>query len=148
MGLINEVLHKRLGFHIALLVFQKIDCTSPSVPPSGPHYWGFFTFYLHPPHRVRTQILENPLSSTDHSNLLQISGRGHMHNRCRGCEGGGWPSSFFDWRRSSFDEHRRRETLSINTSSMLSSNEEVQSNDEVFSEIEDYFEEAERGEPI
>ena len=38
--------------------------------------------------------------------------------------------------------------MSINPPLMLSSNKEAQSHDEVFREIEDYFEEAERGEPI
>ena len=39
------------------------------------------------------------------------------------------------------------ETFPVNPST-LSSNEEAQSNDEVFCEIEDYFDEAERGEPV
>ena len=71
-----------------------------------------------------------------------MSGRGHKHNHLRGHEGGGRPSSFFDGRRSSFGKRRRRETLSVNPSPALSLNEEAQSNNEVFREIEDYFEEA------
>ena len=47
-----------------------------------------------------------------------------------------------------FGEGRRRETLSVNLHPTFYSNKEVQSDDEVFHEIEDYFDEAERGEPI
>ena len=36
----------------------------------------------------------------------------------------------------------------VNPPPMLSSNEEAQSDDEVFREIEDYFEETERGDPV
>ena len=60
----------RLVFCIALLVVQRIGCTLLAVAPNDPHYWGFFTFCLHPSHRVRTQVLQNPLSNTDCSNLL------------------------------------------------------------------------------
>ena len=74
-------------------------------------------------------------------------GRGDRRNRRQGREGGGQPSFFFDGRRSSFGEGRRMETFPVNPST-LSSNEEAQSNDEVFYEIEDYFDEAERGEPV
>ena len=42
--------------------------------------------------------------------------------------------------------HRKRKTLPVNPPT-LSSNEEAQSDNEVFREIEDYFDEAERGEP-
>ena len=38
--------------------------------------------------------------------------------------------------------------MSINPPPTVSLNKEAQSDDEVFCEIEDYFEEAERGEPI
>ena len=38
--------------------------------------------------------------------------------------------------------------MSVNPPLALCSNEEAQSNDEVFREIKDYFEEAERGEPV
>ena len=76
-----------------------------------------------------------------------MSGRGHKHNRRRGCEGGRQPSFFFDGRRSSFGEGHRRKTFPINPLP-LSLNEEGQSDDKVFHEIEDYFDEAERGEPL
>ena len=57
----------RLGFRIMLLIVRTRNrlhierCRS-----DGPYYWGFFTFCLYLPHRVRTQILKNPLSSTDY----------------------------------------------------------------------------------
>ena len=77
-----------------------------------------------------------------------MSGRGHKRNRRRGHWGSGQPPFFFDGRHCSFSEHHRRETLSINLPPMLSSNEEAQYDDEVFCEIEDYFKEAKRGEPV
>ena len=77
-----------------------------------------------------------------------MSARGYRHNRLRGRKGGGQPSFFFDWRRSSLGESRKRETLSVNPPLTLSSNKEAQSDDEVLCEIEDYFEEAKKGEPV
>ena len=75
-------------------------------------------------------------------------GRGHRHN-CRQGRDSGWrPSSFFDGRRSFFGEHHRRETLPVNPPLVLFSNKEAQSDNKVFWEIEDYFEEAKRGEPV
>ena len=75
-------------------------------------------------------------------------GRGHKRNRHRGCEGGGPPYSFFDGRRSTFNEHRRRKTQLVNPPPALSSSKEPQSDNEVFHEIKDYLEEAKRGEPV
>ena len=76
-----------------------------------------------------------------------MSGRGHRRNLRQGHEGGGRPSSFFDERCSIFGECHRRETLSVNLPLVLFLNEEGQS-DDVFREIEDYFEEAEKGKPV
>ena len=75
-----------------------------------------------------------------------MSGRGHRCNRHRGCEGGGRPL-FFYGRCSSFGKGRRREILLVNPPTP-SSNEETHFEDEVFHEIEDYFDEVEKGEPI
>ena len=75
-----------------------------------------------------------------------MSGIGHGRNRRWGRKGGGRPS-FFDGKHSSFGEGHRTKTLSVNPLT-TSSNEEVQYDDEVFRKIEDYFDEAKRGEPV
>ena len=59
-----------------------------------------------------------------------------------------WATFFLiDERHSSFGEGRRRETLPVNPLTP-SSNKEAQSNDEVFCEIDNYFDEVEKGEPV
>ena len=76
-----------------------------------------------------------------------MSGRGHRRNHRRGCERGKRYSFFFDRRRSSFSEGRKREILPVNPPTP-SSNKAMHYDNEIFQKIEDYFDEAERGEPV
>ena len=62
-AVISFTRRNRLGFCNVLLVVIMGYCSD------DPYYWGFFTFFLHPPYRVRTQILQNPLSSIDYFQL-------------------------------------------------------------------------------
>ena len=75
-------------------------------------------------------------------------GRGHERNRHQGCRGGRQLPSFFDGIPSSFGGLHRGETPVVNPPLALPFKEEMHSNDDIFREIEDYSEEAKRGDQV